>query len=908
MEEKDLFKKIKKESGDNVPDVYKKVVSEAEARGLLNVDGGTAEVYSDGETVAAGGVSRKAIAITALVGVAGISLAIALPLAFVKTGGMPLADKPFGESYAVGTVAAAKLAESFFGEENEDGGAAGDRIGKTASLVVDPGEYGIERYISEFDNYYYACNSFFGAKPADVEVVENHDVKYDNSIIINGKFSNGDVARYAMYYSEARVTGDTTVKGDEVKYYLEGILCLNDKDYSIVGERIYADSTKENEKSLALKAYPINHDANNRVEMCVQYAADGTVEKYGFTVVKGDKTLSESVLTFPDGKVGEDPAYRIEFNGDDGERVGQFTVNRPQAGWESLKIGYEIGNLKSEFRVKATASKLERVLAPDGLIYTDLGDGTYSISGYDKNKKLPAELILPTEFDGKKIVKIGGSALSKCPDIKRLVVPEGVTVIGDYAFYMCANLTDVVFPQSLTEIKACAFSYTAISAINLPDNLITLRNQVFMSCNNLVSVALPEKLETVGDELFLLSENLKSVSIPASLNTIGKGIFSGTSLDNIYVDPANATFYEQGGCLLDRATKSVMGGKVGFTVPEDATAIGKYAFYCCKHLTNLVLPASVTLVDSLAFNNSSIENIVLTGVEKIEFAAFSDSSVKNIEFSEKLTAMDSNALTDCHNLTSLNLPASLTSIGMNVFGGCYSLESIAVAEGNTIYHSAGNCLIETNSGTVVLGCKKSEIPDDGSVVCVGNSAFACLPNLTQINLPDGLLIIGDSAFIGCTSLKNITLPESLLIIEPYAFQDSGLESITIPDGVAVDAVAFAGCQSLSEVILSDGVTVKNDTFFNCISLKKLVFPGSVTAIPENVCQYCQELESVTIASTVTEIGGQAFYGCYTLTEINFGGTMEEWNNMPKGDGWDWDTGEYAVKCSDGTLDKQGNLV
>lgn len=922
MKEKDLFKRINKESDQGVPDVYNKILFAARAEGLLD-NGGNAEVYSDGETVALGGANKKAVAIISLAALAAFSLSIALPIALSGEydGGVgippvipPVAsDKPFGEDYAVGAVATAKLAESFLDEEVSEEAKHSPRTVKAASLVVNPDETGIERYVSEFENYFYACNSFFGEKPAEVEVVENHDVKYDNSIVITGKFSNGDEARYAMYYSEARILDDTTVTGDEVKYYLEGVLYLNGKPYSMCGERGYADSTKDKEKSLSFKAFPEYETDKDCVEMSVEYGTDGSVKNYAFIVVKEGKTISESVLTFPDAADGDNAAYNVEFSGDAGDKGGKFTVNRPQQGWESLIVGYEIGDLTSEFRVKATKSKLERVLAPDGLIYDDLGNGTYAITGYDKRKTMPAELFIPDEFEGKKVVKIGGSAFRECNDIKKVIIPEGITDIADFAFYKCNQINEIFFPKTLTQIDTCAFYQTGVTEINLPENLVTLNRQAFSCCDNLTSVVIPEKVETLGDQVFASCANLKTVSIPASVQSIGDGIISGTAIENITVADNSNYYYVDGGCLMERATKTVLGGSVGFVIPDDARKIGKQAFAYCMHLTELTLPTSVTEIGSLAFDNSSIQRIAMPGVQTMAYGAFYSSAIQTVEFSENLTTIDGNVFTSCKQLTALNFPASLISIDRSAFGGCYNLGSITVANGNSVYHSAGNCLIRTSTKDLVLGCYNSIIPDDGSVETIAGSAFSGQVQLTEIVLPQSLLNIEDGAFYDCFGLANVVIPDKVTRIGSFAFEKcSNLVSVTLPGSLTrLGNGAFQNCNSLKSVTIPEEIVsliIDSHAFNNCSSLTGIVFPGSVAMITGSICKDCISLEKVNLSSSVTRIDEQAFYGCRNLNQITFEGTVEQWKAVQKGDGWDWDTGNYIVKCSDGFVTKDGNLL
>ena len=85
--------------------------------------------------------------------------------------------------------------------------------------------------------------------------------------------------------------------------------------------------------------------------------------------------------------------------------------------------------------------------------------------------------------------------------------------------------------------------------------------------------------------------------------------------------------------------------------------------------------------------------------------------------------LNKGAFSGCSGLTNVTIPSSVTSIGNSAFSGCIGLEKISVVTGNPKYHSAGNCLIETKTKTLIFGCKNSIIPTDGSVTSIGNSAF-----------------------------------------------------------------------------------------------------------------------------------------------------------------------------------------
>jgi hypothetical protein len=98
----------------------------------------------------------------------------------------------------------------------------------------------------------------------------------------------------------------------------------------------------------------------------------------------------------------------------------------------------------------------------------------------------------------------------------------------------------------------------------------------------------------------------------------------------------------------------------------------------------------------------------------------------------------------------------VASIGDEALGSCNSLTSITVDAQNTVYHSEGNCLIETASKTLIAGCQNSEIPDDGSVTSIGYEAFSGCSGLTIITIPDSVTSIGKWAFYSCSALTDIT--------------------------------------------------------------------------------------------------------------------------------------------------------
>ena len=235
------------------------------------------------------------------------------------------------------------------------------------------------------------------------------------------------------------------------------------------------------------------------------------------------------------------------------------------------------------------------------------------------NFKLEGELKKVVIKDG--VTNVGDYALFFLPAATQVTLPESVTSIGRYGIAMCSKLTGLSIPKGVTEIGDFGLAGDGLTAVTLPDGLQSLGRGAFDTCASLTNTTLPAAITAVPGKCFADCTKLLNVKYAGTVTAIGDLAFES--------------------CKALTAAP----------IPETVTAIGASAFTGCTALTDVTIPAGVSTIPEDCFRG-------------------------------------------CTALTDIDLPGTVTSVGHNAFTGCTALKDVrcygaapAVEPGNSEAHS-----------------------------------------------------------------------------------------------------------------------------------------------------------------------------------------------------------------------------
>ena len=540
---------------------------------------------------------------------------------------------------------------------------------------------------------------------------------------------------------------------------------------------------------------------------------------------------------------------------------------------------------------------------------------------------------------------IGDSAFKQCSVLSSAALPDSLTTIGAEAFKNCFSLAEVTAGSALTDVAEGAFEGTQwlrrhpdgviyvgsvaygykgavpeSGVITIADGTAVISADAFENVPDAAAFSFPDSLINIkgraldgtawyaakeygpvfaGNVLYAFKKlplpTDTAVTVPEGTTGIADGAFEQCN-DRYYI--TSVLLPESLKYIGDNAFEGCSG--LGYIIiPDGVTYIGAHAFQDCSDMRQAVLGKGLTYLPDFAFFGCDLlTSVNLGGIRTIGENALSSCGFVALDIPEGVEEVESYAFSGCYELSMVRLPASLGNISYDAFSGCTALTSLSVAEGNPVYFSSGNCVIERETGTLEIGCTGSVIPSDGSVKALAAYSFYG-SGIKSIVIPDGIDISEPGVFRGCSSLTSVTLPEGAETISSQMFYNChDLTSVYVPDSVkTIGDTAFGGCDALTTLPMGAGVErIENEAFSHCDGLTEIVIPESVRYIEYEAFRYCDGLVDVDLPDSLLELGSTAFDGCAALVTETEGGVTYL-------DGWAIaaEDGISAVTLREGTV-------
>lgn len=268
-------------------------------------------------------------------------------------------------------------------------------------------------------------------------------------------------------------------------------------------------------------------------------------------------------------------------------------------------------------------------------------------------------------------------------------------------------------------------------------------------------------------------------------------------------------------------------------------------------------------------NNAKV--VIGEGITTIESSAFSNQSVSDVELPDSLESIGGSSFYVCK-FTSITIPKSVTSIGEAAFAYCSILQEFIVEDGNPVYSTEGNCLIE-NGTTLIAGCQNSVIPN--YITHIAYRAFMGQTRLTTIHIPKSVQTMDiRGVFDYCYNLESFTaeaggtfvVDGNCLIKDTELY--AGCKNSTIPNYVTkINENAFAGITTLTgHFVIPNSVIDIYSYAFAGTGITSITFGTGLEMIGSGAFQNVK-ITTLTIPANVEYIGHTSFYDCKSLTEI-----------------------------------------
>lgn len=510
----------------------------------------------------------------------------------------------------------------------------------------------------------------------------------------------------------------------------------------------------------------------------------------------------------------------------------------------------------------------ERVVVPDGV--TVIGERAFAGNEAIDRVILPNSLRIIEE-----------EAFADCLILQTITFPQGLKRIGRSAFENCVKLIRAILPDSLTFISPSAFSRCrALNEVQLGNAVKEIGSQAFYGCGKLKNVDLPPSLMRLGDLAFYKCLSFKEVHLPCGLEELGSNVFTLSGVRSALVQcdlkSCGTDVFSQCGKLrrlkFGEGVRRI-GDKFAFQcenlayvdLPSSLEAVGRHAFEGSRFRGDMEAHKTV---NGILLDGSGFEGDVILGEEVTSIAGgafYGNKRITSVRLPERVRYIGSGAFCGCSRLTHINLPAGVTILEPDLFLRCSSLAQV---------FSPG--VVATVGERAFSGCiKLTRIPSLAGCVRIGKEAFSGCRELEVIEgLEAGgkILTIGDRAFEDTPFKKALAGQSGAVVIGGILADGSGcLGAVEIPEGVAAVAdYAFCGNEQITSLYLPESLNrIGESAFAGCKGLKHIFFGKNRISLGKAAFEKCISLKDISFRAA--DIGDRAFAWCKSLLTVQADG-------------------------------------
>ena len=497
---------------------------------------------------------------------------------------------------------------------------------------------------------------------------------------------------------------------------------------------------------------------------------------------------------------------------------------------------------------------------------------------------------------------------------------DGVTV-KDSLFYTGDENNIVNIPETF-EYNGITYTVVAIDAnafvncrdikeIHLPATCVSYGNNCFRGCTSLTNYPVTETATKLGSGTIWECPNITEAFIPSGVtSTLISNQFANTGVRKLTIMASETPL---------KFNRNAFGATAADLPPLDTLIIlrpmntGDYVsnlqpFHNYPTIKQLVLGGELLDIPQSCFMGcSGIGEIIFEDGNKIATIgtdAFQGcSSLKSIELPATITSVPMNLLLGCSKLESVNFLGEITSIQQSAFNGCAALHNftfpatLKTIAASAFYNSGLTGVIELPEGVTSVGTNAfaganaiTGIKLPSTLATIGNAAFGPIENLASIELADGnsaftvnngvltnaagtrLLVTAHEGEIG-TTINNGTIET----INNYGMAYSPFTDVNLSSLVEIGNFGFYRA-AIKEFTYKAGMIVNPNAFLES-DLETLNTEEGAREIPQNLCANCTKLTTVNISNTVTNMFQDAFAGCTALKHMDLGANI---NYMEKG--------------------------